>query len=188
MRFYQYHLFSFQITSRSSSQKEYFFDKRPSIGGHLPLRNATNDVTQNQELDVLLFQWLLSHNCPPRAGQLCDKIGRGRVIIFFQRKFVTIYSTICIIDFQRLCFIRIANNRRMNFEQAHPKKYTLNSLLQSSETAEGWTRVPSLDRTRQLVRNLGRVRYLGSATPCDDQVWIFKDATWLLLTSNNITN
>jgi len=39
-----------------SSQKEYFFDKRPSIGGHLPVRNATNDVTQNQELHMLLFQ------------------------------------------------------------------------------------------------------------------------------------
>ena len=50
MRFYQYHFVFF------SSQKEYFFDKRLSIGGHLPVRNATNDVTQNQELHVLLFQ------------------------------------------------------------------------------------------------------------------------------------
>jgi len=43
------------------SKKEYVFDKRLSIGSHLPVRNAINDVTQNQELHVLLFQGPLSH-------------------------------------------------------------------------------------------------------------------------------
>ena len=57
-----------------TSHKEYFVDKRPSIGGHFPVRNALNDVTQHQILHVLLFQGLISHNCPPRAGQLCNKI------------------------------------------------------------------------------------------------------------------
>jgi len=32
-----------------SSNKEYVADKRPSIGGHFPVKNATNDVTQNQD-------------------------------------------------------------------------------------------------------------------------------------------
>ena len=49
-----------------------------SVGSRFPVRNATNDVTQNQELHVLLFQGLLSHNCPPRAGQYAIKSAEAK--------------------------------------------------------------------------------------------------------------